>query len=275
MISESKDFKAVEATRTGDITKCNLWSRVKYVGDNNQSLELVNPPYVHWEKANKRNSSDFHPLRDVFYWYSEEGLSFIHSVRHYCEFIQEDNVYDCGITVQRCSSKYLGTYKYGIYDFDSGSQIEQTVFLKVERGDSSYNCYMPRAENITAEFIIGDKGMHLINISWEYTERPRGQRYCDYSRQWQIRGFNSTSPHPFEDGKEPSLFRNVEFLNTTHRRETFFTFQINETQRNNYFQFQLRNRRIESKGFITRKYNSSIFTFKEQGKCMQCDFAMS
>ena len=150
--------------------------------------------------------------------------------------------------------------------------MEQIVFQKEERRDSFLHCYMPRAENIAAELIIGDNGMYSINVSWEYTERPRNQRNCDYSRQWQIRGFNSTSPHPFEDGKEPSLFRDSEFLNTTHKRETFFVFQINETQRNNYFQFQVRNGRL---GFITRKYTSSIFTFKEQGKCMQCDFAMS
>ena len=100
------------------------------------------------------------------------------------------------------------------FDHDSGSQVEQIVFQKEERRDSFLHCYMPRAENIAAEFIIGDNGMHSINVSWEYTERLRNQRYCDYSRQWQIRGFNSTSPHPFEDGKEPSLFRDSEFLNT-------------------------------------------------------------
>lgn len=265
MISPPKDFKAVEITTDGDITKCNLWSRVKYVGANNQSLELINLPYVHWEKANRKNSSDFHPLGHISYWYLKEGLSFIHSMRRYCE-LKEDNVYDCGITVQRCSSKYLGTYRYGVYDFDSGSHVEQIASLKAENSDSSKNCYMPHAENITVEFIVGNNGAHLINVTWEFADKPKGTSYCSYSRQWQIRGFNSTSPHPFEDGKEPSLFRDVEFLNTTSKRDTFFVFQINETQRNNYFQFQVRNRRIEDKGFIMRKYNSSIFTFKEQGK---------
>ena len=240
---------------------------MKYIGENNESL--VNLPYVHWEKANKKNSSDFHPLRDVLYWYFEEGLSFMHSVRHYCEKSQKHNVYDCGITIRRCSSKYTGTYKYGVYDFDSGSQVERNVSLKLVKDDQSL-CYMPHAENITAEFIVGDNGRHSINVSWEYTDKPRGVAYCDFSRQWQIRSFNSTSPDQFEDGKEPSLFRDFEFLNTTRRRDTFFVFQISESLRNNYFQFQVRNRRLkgDTKTLITRKYNSSIFTFKEQGKCM-------
>lgn len=267
MISEPKDFKALEATSTGVITKCNLWSRVKYVSDNNQSL--VNPPYVHWEKANKKNATKFRPLRDVQYWYSEEGLSFMHNVRHYCARLQDQNVYNCGITIQRCSLKYIGTYRYGVYDFDSGSKVERTIQLRLDISDQDSQCYMPEAENITAEFIPGDRisGAHLINVSWEFADRPKGVRYCDFSRQWQIRGFNSTSPDQFEDGKEPSLFRDYEFLNTTTKRDTFFVFQIDESLRNNYFQFQIRNRRLKGDTgvLIARKYNSSIFTFKEQG----------
>ena len=264
MISEPNDFKALEATSTpGVITKCNIWSKVKHSSDNNQSL--VNLPYVHWEKANNKNKSEFHPLRDVYYWYHKEGLNFIHSVRHYCERSQEDhNVYDCGITIQRCSLDYIGTYRYSVHDFNSGSQVEQTVKLEPDTPDVQTVCYMPQAENITAEFIAD---AHMINVSWEFADRPKGVRYCDFSRQWQIRGFNSTSPDQFEDGKEPSLFRDYEFLNTTTKRDTFFVFRIDESLRNNYFQFQVQNRRRkdDTHVFIARKYSSSIFTFKQQG----------
>ena len=238
---------------------------MKYIGGNNQSL--VNLPFVHWEKATKKNSSEYHPLRKVHYWYFEERLSFMHDVRQYCERSQEGhNIYECGITIQRCSSKYAGTYRYGVYDFDSGTRVERNVLLKLKKDDSSL-CYMPQAENLTAEFIAGDNGAHSIRVSWEFSEKPRGIAYCASSRQWQIRSFNSTSPDQFEDGLEPSLFRDVEFLNTTSRRDTFFVFQINETLRNNYFQFQVRNRKLDGNTgtLIARKYNSSIFTFKEQG----------
>ena len=268
VISEPNDFKALEITSTGVITKCILWSRVEYVSDNNQSL--VNLPYVHWEKANKKNESEFHPLRDVYYWYHKERLNFIHAdMRPYCRRLQEGhNVYDCGIKIQRCSSDYIGTYRYGVYDFDSASHVEQTVKLEQGKDDLTV-CYMPEAENITAEFIAGDgiNGAHLINVSWEFADRPKGIRYCDFSRQWQIRGFNSTSPDQFEDGKEPSLFRDYEFLNTTTKRDTFFLFRIDESLRNNYFQFQIQNRRRkdDTHVFVARKYSSSIFTFKQQG----------
>ena len=273
MIPQPENFKTIEVTADGEITSCSLWSRVKHIGDNNQtnSGQLVNLPYVHWEKATKK-SREFHPLREIFYWYREEGLSFLHSVRHYCERSQEDDtIYDCGITIQRCSAKYAGTYRYSVYDFDSGSQVEQSVPLKA-RLDELSHCYMPEAENITAEFIASDNGLgpHSINVSWEYAAKPRGPsvQYCDFSRQWQIRSFNSTHPDQLEDGKEPSVFRDFEFLNTTTKRDTFFVFRINDSLRNNYFQFQIRNRKRDGNtgNLIARKYNSSVFTFKEQGK---------
>lgn len=267
MIPKPNDFKVVEATSTGVITRCILWSKVKYVSDNNQSL--VNLPYVHWEKANKKTESEFHPLRDVLYWFNKEGLDFIHNMRYYCGRSQEGhNVYDCGIIIRPCSSDYIGTYRYSVHDFDSGSQVEQTVKVELDR-DPLTVCYMPEAENITAEF-IADNGInraHLINVSWEFADRPKGVPYCDFSRQWQIRGFNSTSPDQFADGQEPSLFRDYEFLNTTTKRDTFFLFRINESLRNNYFQFQIQNRRRKGDTgvFIARNYSSSIFTFKHQG----------
>ncbi len=266
VISEPQEFQGLETTSTGVVTKCNLWSRVRYVSDNNQSL--VHLPYVHWEKASKKNSSEFHPLRDVHYWYYKEGLSFMHSVRYDCARLQEDsNVYDCGVTIQRCSLNYVGTYRYGVYDFDSGSQMEQTIPLKPLK-DHLSSCYMPHAENISVEFIAGvPGGAHMINVSWEYANKPRGDSYCHFSRQWQIRSFNSSSPEQFEDGKEPSLFRDFEFFNTTTKRDTFYVFRINDSLRNNYFQFQIRNRRLkfDTGVLIARKYNSSIFTFREQG----------
>ena len=276
--SEPTHFKAIEVDAvTGKVTRCNLWCMVKYISDNNQSL--INRPYVHWEKASEKNATEFHPLRDVWYWYAEEGLSFLNSVRHYCDESQQgQDVYECGITIQRCSAKYAGQYRCGVYDFDSGSQVERNVSVKLKR-DPNSRCYMPQAENITAEFITSNNGAHSIHVSWEYAERPRNQAYCNFSRQWQIRGFNGTTPHPFEDGKEPSLFRNVEFLNTTSRRDTFYVFQIKETKRNNYFQFQIQNRQRvgDTYDFIIRKYNSSVFTFKQQSKLqiLVCSFDSS
>ena len=144
---------------------------------------------------------------------------------------------------------------------------EQRKTKRNERDDLSL-CYMPQAENITAEFIAGDNGVHSINVSWEFAAKPRGVQYCDFSRQWQIRSFNSTHPDQLGDGIEPSVFRDFEFLNTTSKRDTFFVFRINDSLRNNYFQFQIRNRKRDGNtgNLIARRYNSSVFTFKEQGK---------
>ena len=96
---------------------------------------------------------------------------------------------------------------------------------KGKRDDTHMSlCYMPQAENITAEFIAGANGVgpHSINVSWEYAAKPRGVQYCDFSRQWQIRSFNSTNSDQLEDGKEPSVFRDFEFLNMIAIRDTFF-----------------------------------------------------
>ena len=260
-------FKLIEAhPDTGVTTRCSLWSMVKHVGANNQSL--INPPYVHWEKASKTNQTEFHPLRDVWYWYITEGLYFLPSLKYYCDKSQrEKDVYDCGIVIERCSKQYFGTYKFIVTEFDYGSEMEQILKLRPPANPVS-RCYMPQAENITAKLITGDNGIHMINVSWEYAPKPRDLSFCHTSRQWQIRGFNGTTPHPFQDGKEPSIFRAVEFLNTSKKRDTFYVFQLNEAQRNNYFQFQVQNRKrnVDSTGFVIEKYTSRVFTFKKQSK---------
>ena len=271
----------VTEDENGAIRTCYLYCKVKHFSENNATNEvtaLINEPFVQWEKmTNKKPSTNvFHPLRDVLFWYREEGLSFIQSLRYYCSNSgQQRNVYDCGITIEPCSSSYLGDYKCSVFDFDSGSQVEQSVKLdhSSRTGDqNNKTCYMPQAENITAELILDGNGVQLINVSWEYQEKPRGfKKYCDSSRQWQVRSFNSSTPYSFEDGKEPvqSEFTLIPFRNTTRKRETHITFQINDTEKNNnYFQFQIQNKRRKgnTEVYVRSKYNSSIFTFKHQGE---------
>ena len=225
---------------------------------------------------NQRDVNDvkrYHPLRDVMFWYyGEEQLSFMpHEVPSYCSTEnQEPNVYDCGMTISRCSIKYSGDYRCSVYDFVSSSEVEQDVQLNII-DDANKTCYMPIAENITAELIRGENGLHEINVTWEYAEKPKGLKYCEMSRQWQIKVFNSSRSYYFIDGREPtaSQFTSVPFQDTLHRRDTYFVFQINDTElSNNYFQFQIQNRRRKGTTdvYLFVRYNSSVFTFKEQSE---------
>ena len=272
-----QDFKQIEADNSGNITNCYLYCKVRHYSDNNGASEnsvLINEPYVHWEKITKQSPRRYHPLKDVLFWYEQERISFIHRLRHYCSNRKEvdPNVYDCGITIEPCTSSYLGDYRCSVFDFDSGSKVDQSFKLDVDSGDSgNKTCYMPKAENITAQLIEGENGVHLINVTWDYTEKQSGyKKYCKTSRQWQIRSFNSSTSYSFEDGREPvqSQFTQVPFQNTTHKRDTYFIFQIGNAERNNYFQFQIQNKRRkgDTATYETSKYSSSVYTFKRQSK---------
>lgn len=215
---------------------------------------------------------EYRPLRDIQFWFNSEGLYFWAGFRHFCSNVgqREPNIYDCGITIKPCSFSYSGTYKCSVHDFASSSSLEQTVQLK-GLSDSNTSCYMPRAENVSAELLRGENGPHQINVTWEYAEKPKGVKYCNMSRQWQIRAFNSSTPYTFEDGIGPTIseFTSVPFQNTTHKRDTYFLFQVNDSLLNNYFQFQIQNkRRTTPTTYLINKYNSSIFTFKEQCKLL-------
>ena len=266
-----KNFKSYEFNSlTGDVTTCRLWCKVKHVSDSNQTevSQLVNRPYVHWEKQDKRKKNgayEFHPLSNVLYWYTEERLTFTQSLRYYCNH-EGSNVYDCGTAIEYCANKYLGKYRCSVYDFDSGFQVQQNVDLI--QSDANNTCYMPRAENITANLITDENGTHHINVSWEFAERPKDLKYCATSRQWQIRSFNSSTPYSFEDGQEPlnTNFRTVKFQNTTGKRETFFVFKIEKLQRNHYYQFQVQNKKRKgtTEVYEARNYTSQVYTFEDQ-----------
>ena len=267
------DFKQIETVEGTEIIKtCHLYCKVKHYSDNNGTSEnsvLLNDPYVQWEKLD--SDERFHPVNNVLFWYEREGLSFIHSLRYYCSNRNEvsRNVYDCGMTIELCTPSYIGLYRCSVSDFDSNFKVEQEFKLHLPRTPGKA-CYMPKAENITARFIPGANGVHQINVTWEYDEKPRGTKYCDTSRQWQIRWFNSSTHYSFEDGTGPvrSRFMQVPFQNTIHKRDTYFTFQISESERNNYFQFQIQNKRRQGTTdvYVASKYNSSVYTFKRQSK---------
>ena len=269
------DHHATVVDKNAQLQSCHLYCKVKHVHDNNEnvSVPLINEPYVVWKRKTKENV--YHRLQDVLYWHNEEGLYFMQSLRYYCSNeTWERDIFNCGISIERCSTRYFGDYLCEVYDFDYGSQVQQSVGLKRSRDSNSTECYMPRAENITVDLVTGDRnGLQGINLTWSFAEKPRGVRYCNNSRQWQVRSFNSTTHYSFEDGKEPAetKFKQVEFQNTTHKRDTYFFFEVDSTLlSNNYFQFQILNLRYklvnEQLEPVVQKFNSSIYTFKNQSK---------
>ena len=269
------DNHATVVDKNAQLQSCHLYCKVKHVHDNNENetVPLTNDPWVVWQRKTKDN--DYHTLKDVLYWHDEEGLYFMQSLRYYCSNeTRERDIFNCGISIDRCSPKYFGDYMCEVYDFDYGSQVQQSIRLKRSQDSNSTECYMPRAENITVDLVtLNTNGLQGINLTWSYADKPRGVRYCNNSRQWQVRSFNSTTHFSFEDGKEPAetKFKQVQFQNTTHKRDTFFVFEVSSTLlRNNYFQFQILNLRLkldnEQLVPVIQKFNSSVYTFKNQSK---------
>ena len=277
------DYYSIVNDKKGDLQSCRLYCKVKHISESNgtdSATPPLNDPYVTWKRKSKNSNNIYHPLRDILYWLFQEDLFFMGSLRYRCNSeTEERNIFDCGINITHCNTKYFGDYMCDVEDFDNGERVEQPVQLKNKSGDISNNeCHMPKADNITAELVplaSGMNGMSGINVSWDYTEKPRGYIYCPTSRQWQVRSFNSTTHISFEDGKEPAedKFKSVEFQNTTHKRDTYFVFEVNNTLLNeNYFQFQIINSRQKQRataGYerVIQKFNSSVYTFKNQCKC--------
>ena len=276
------DYYSRVEDKKGDLQSCRLYCKVKHISKSNgtdSATPPINDPHVTWERMKKNsNKTEYYPLQDILYWLYHEELFFMGSLRYRCSSeTEERNIFDCGINITYCSPKYFGDYMCNVEDLDNGERVDQYVQLK-KKIDDKTKCHMPQADNITVELVplaSGMNGMSGINVSWDYVEKPRGSFYCPTSRQWQVRSFNSTTHISFEDGKEPAenKFKSVEFLNTTHKRDTYFVFEVNNTLLNeNYFQFQIINSRQKQLATaiyerVVQKFNSSVYTFKNQRKC--------
>ena len=244
--------RVYDKNRDMDIGEGHEWCRLPCSVQSTNGKNLINPPYVTWERTPDPKYSDLYiPITNGSFW-KELDLFFI-NIPHYCKIREgtSSGIYDCDLYIRPCGERYTGNYRCVVYDFDGGSNVTHHFLYSSSSSSDFARCVLPVVALNTLQLISSNESLS-VNFSWTPLE-SENVTICFH--EFSVRQHRASVPYEFEDRMDP-LQDSEKYTQVNQQTHHVF----NNINRHTYYLFELR---VEASS-LSKRYHSYVYYFGDQ-----------